>query len=237
MPVVLESSGYCPTCGAESTFVADHPTLRDNYLCVKCKSIPRERALMHVVETYFPTWEDLTIHEAGPSKRWMNLRLPRKCRHYIPSQLFSDKPHGSMMDGVRCEDIESLTFKDNSIDLHITQDVMEHVFRPELAFKELARTLKPGGAHVFSVPLVNRERASKRRAAIDLHGVVTHQEPPQYHGNPVSSNGSLVTMDWGFDIVRHIFDASGLVTHIIYIDDITKGIRARLIEVLVSFKL
>ena len=50
-----------------------------------------------------------------------------------------------MVQGVRCENLEELTFPDESIDLHISQDVMEHVFQPKRAFAEIARTLRPGG--------------------------------------------------------------------------------------------
>jgi hypothetical protein len=41
-------------------------------------------------------------------------------------------------------------------------------------------------------------------------------------------------MDWGFDICRHIFEARGLFTHVVRIDDLAMGIRAELIEVLVA---
>jgi SAM-dependent methyltransferase len=150
--------------------------------------------------------------------------------------LFPDRQPGVTVDGTRCENIESLTFEDNSIDLHITQDVMEHVFRPELAFKEIARTLKPGGAHVFTVPLVKQARPSQRRACKE-DGAIKYLEEPKYHGNPVSDKGSLVTVDWGYDICRYIFEASGLITQVIHIDDITKGIRANYIDVLVSMKM
>jgi hypothetical protein len=44
-------------------------------------------------------------------------------------------------------------------------------------------------------------------------------------------------MDWGYDICEFIFEAAGLYTTILYIDDISRGIRAELIEVLVSKKL
>ena len=33
-----------------------------------------------------------------------------------------------MRDGVRCENLEALTFADSSIDLHVSQDVFEHLF-------------------------------------------------------------------------------------------------------------
>lgn len=60
--------------------------------------------------------------------------------------------------------------------------------------------------------------------------------PPAYHGNPVNADGALVTVDWGFDICQQIFDASGLFTHIVHLDDLSHGIRAEYIEVLVSIK-
>lgn len=45
-----------------------------------------------------------------------------------------------------------------------------------------------------------------------------------------------MTMDWGFDICRHIFEASGLFTQVFTIDDMSQGIRAEYIEVLVTCK-
>jgi 2-polyprenyl-3-methyl-5-hydroxy-6-metoxy-1,4-benzoquinol methylase len=45
-----------------------------------------------------------------------------------------------------------MTFGTEQFDLFITQDVMEHVFRPRLAVKEIMRVLKTGGAHIFTAP-------------------------------------------------------------------------------------
>jgi hypothetical protein len=118
----------------------------------------------------------------------------------------------------------------------VTQDVFEHVLRPGRGFAEIARTLKPGGAHIFTVPLVNKDKPSKMRVEVDAAGAVSHLESPVYHGNPIDAQGSLVTIDWGFDISDHIRDACGLDTEIIRIDDLSKGIRAEYIEVLVTTK-
>jgi SAM-dependent methyltransferase len=154
---------------------------------------------------------------------------------YIPSQYFPDQEPGSIVGAIRCENLEALTFDDESIDLHVTQDVLEHVFHPSEVFKEIARTLKPGGMHICTVPLVNKGKPSTLRARIENKEIV-YVEPEQYHGNPVGDGRSLVTVDWGFDICRHIFEASGLFTYIVYIDDLSKGIRAEYIEVLVTVK-
>ena len=129
-----------------------------------------------------------------------------------------------------------MSFPDESIDIHISQDVMEHIFNPDAAFREIARTLKPGGMHIFTAPLVNKWKATECRACLDSNGQINYLKPEEYHGNPVGDGRALVTYDWGYDICKHIFDASGLFTHMIKIDDLSKGIRAEYIEVLVTIK-
>ena len=98
--------------------------------------------------------------------------LAQGCAGYIPSQFFPDRTPGSSVGKFRCETLESRTFPDESIDLHVTQDVIEHVLHPERLFAEIARTLKPGGAHIFTVPLVNKERPSRPRARMAEDGTV-----------------------------------------------------------------
>jgi len=191
---------------------------------------------MLTVEMYFPNWRSLTIHESSPGNRGASRRLSQECSSYIASQFFPDQEPGSIVGKFRCENLEALTFADESIDLHITQDVLEHVFHPSRVFSEIARTLRPGGAHIFTVPIVNKYKPSKLRTRVSDNGQVFHLEPPVYHGNPISDEGSLVAVDWGFDICRHIFESCGLFTHLVYIDDLSKGIRAEYIEVLITVK-
>ena len=232
---VIQNSGHCPICDQDVSFVAHNEWLRDHYHCSNCGSIPRERALMLTIDQYLPNWRSLNIHESSPGNRGASKLLSEKCAHYIPSQYYPDQEFGSIVDKYRCENLEALTFADESIDLHVSQDVLEHVFHPSKVFKEIARTLKPGGMHICTVPLVNKGKPSKLRARMDKNKIV-YIEPEEYHGNPVGDGRSLVTVDWGFDICRHIFETSGLFTHIVYIDDLSKGIRAESIEVLVSVK-
>lgn len=177
------------------------------------------------------------IHESSPVDRGASRRLEAECPGYITSQYYPGIRPGAILDGVRCENLEALTFADNSVDLHVTQDVFEHILDPAKAFAEIARTLKPGGAHVFTTPLVNKEHPSVVRARRGSRGMVEHLVPnPEYHGNPISSKGSLVTMHWGYDICEFIHRASGLFTRMIVIDDLDLGIRADLIEVLITVK-
>lgn len=235
-PLLLQSSGRCATCTMYVDFVAREPYLRDSFQCSHCGSIPRERALMTVIEEWFPHWRGLTIHESSPSSRGASKRLADECPHYVASQYFPDAAPGSQVNGVRCENLEGLSFADASVDLHVTQDVMEHVFHPSRVFREIARTLKPGGAHVFTAPLWKKQEPSVLRARLEADGTLVHLDKPVYHGNPISDQGSLVTVDWGYDICRHIFEACGLYTCIVQIDDLSRGIRADLIEVVVTLK-
>jgi len=59
---------------------------------------------------------------------------------------------------------------------------------------------------------------------------------PEYHENPLPSEGSLVTVNWGYDITNFIFETSGLFTEIVLLDILEYGIRAEYIEVLITRK-
>lgn len=232
----LKNIGHCFTCDQDVIFIANDPNHRNHYRCSNCGSVPRERALMQVIETHFPNWRNMTIHESSPSKGGASAYISKECPQYIPSQFFPEQELGSFIGNVRCENLEALTFSDESLDLHITQDVLEHVFHPSKVFSEIARTLKPGGAHIFTTPIVNKHKLSKLRAKVNDNGEISYLFPAKYHGNPISEKGSLVTVDWGFDICQHIFKSCGLFTHITHIDGLSKGIRAEYIEVLITFK-
>jgi len=227
--------GHCSTCDCDTRFVAYHAWFRDFFVCTRCGSVPRERALMLAVDRWCPRWREAVIHESSPAGRGASARLARECPGYISSQFFPEHRDKHTVNGVRNENLEQLTFGDGTVDLHITQDVFEHVFDPEQAFREIARTLKPGGMHIFTVPIVNKEKPTRLRAKM-IDGAVHHLLPAQYHGNPVGDGRALVTVDWGYDICEHIFRSSGLFTHIVHLDDLERGVRAEHIEVLVTVK-
>jgi|WetSurMetagenome_2_1015567.scaffolds.fasta_scaffold67800_4 SAM-dependent methyltransferase len=51
------------------------------------------------------------------------------------------------------QDISRLPFEDESLDLVIISEVMEHVPKPELVLKAIARALRPGGQLILTIPL------------------------------------------------------------------------------------
>lgn len=232
----FSQKGYCPCCEKEAVFKSTHPWLRDNFRCLNCRSIPRERALMVTIEKYFPNWRNLNIHESSPGNRGASVKLKNNCVNYTPSQYYPNSPFGSVINKHRNENLEEQTFGDSIFDIVITQDVMEHIYDPARAFSEIGRTLKKGGAHIFTVPIINKHYPTEVWATKGTNGEPVFISTPEFHGNPVDPKGSPVTMHWGFDIVDFIKEKSGLNTTIEYLDDLNLGIRGEFIEVLVSRK-
>jgi hypothetical protein len=228
--------GHCVCCESEVTFEAHDSWLRDSYFCMNCKCKARERALMTTIEKYYPNWKNLAVHESSPIKRGASLKLRKYSTNYLASQYYPSQEFGSMIDGFKNEDLENQTFADETFDIVITQDVMEHIYNPEKAFKEIGRTLKKGGAHIFTVPIINRHMKTEVWATPGANGEANFLKTPEFHGNPVDPNGSPVTMHWGFDMVDFIKKASGLDTDVVDLYDKNLGIMGEFNEVFVTIK-
>ena len=194
MSIPESNEGYCHCCRSRTVFEVQGPWLRDQYLCERCGSIPRQRHLFHLLDTLFPCWEDLQIHESSPSADY----FIRHTSRYSSSQYLEGIERGATHGGVRCEDLEQLTFADRTFDLFVTQDVLEHVFDPRQALREVQRVLKPGGAHVFTTPK-HRHIATSEPRSVKVNGEVRDLKERQYHGNPVGDGRALVTWDFGRD--------------------------------------
>jgi methyltransferase family protein len=224
--------GFCPICHRWTVFVALEDWLRDSYLCLRCWSLPRQRALIAVLDEVAPDWRRLRIHEFAPSGP-ASVRL-RDAPGYTASHFWPDVPPGGERDGDRCEDLERLTFADASLELVVTQDVFEHVLDPGRAFSEIARVLRPGGRHVFTVPYRPGERTVVRaRPAVDG---IEYLEPPDFHGDPVDPAGALVVSEWGADLPGFVAAHGGLATTVHHRRDRRRGLDGPFLDVLVSRK-
>jgi SAM-dependent methyltransferase len=232
---IYSYEGVCPICENDVFFSSLNSWFRDCLVCESCGGAARERALMVAIEEFSPNWKNYAIHESSPLIRGASKKL-MTAPGYIGSQFYPNHKPGEIIDGFRNEDLTSMTFADNSIDLHVTQDVLEHVFDIDSAFTEIARTLRPGGMHIFTVPLVNGIKATVGRARLNKKGSIEYLFDPIYHSDPVSEKGALVVWDWGMDIVSRIFEASKMPTIVMRIDDATKGIKGKFVDVLISIK-
>ena len=105
---------------------------------------------------------------------------------------------GSRTPGVPSEDLMNLSYADQTFDLVITSDTLEHVPDIQTALREIHRVLKPGAAHVFSVPVI-AGRPTRRRATLE-DGQIIHLLPPTYHAGPLHcSPDFLVFYEFGDD--------------------------------------
>jgi transcription initiation factor TFIIIB Brf1 subunit/transcription initiation factor TFIIB len=214
---MIEFNGTCPVCQSTDGFHSRNDWFRDELFCRNCGSIPRERIFSWALDLFRPDWRSVALHESSPSDRRVSRRLSEQCEGYIGSHYFPDVPRGEIQDGMRSEDLEALTFADQSLDLHVHMDVMEHVNRPDRAVREMCRTLRPGGMAIFTTP-VYPDLAENDRRAIYFEDGVEHLAAPEYHGNPIDEDGgALVTFHFGrnFSTLIRAWEPNFAVTHLV----------------------
>jgi SAM-dependent methyltransferase len=94
-------------------------------------------------------------------------------------------------------DMHSLPYADQTFDLIVHSDTLEHVENPVKALSECRRVLKPGGLLAYTVPIIV-DRLTRDRKGL----------PNSYHGAP-SSNASdfQVVTEYGADAWKHVVEA------------------------------
>lgn len=231
--------GFCPCCKENTLFLSFDYWLRDHYKCLLCDSIPRQRALMKVLEDEMPGWRDMAIHESAPIGNIFQI-LKQQCPGYTYSYWYESEPLGmELKSGGTNQNLENLTFEKEMFDIFITQDVLEHIDRPEKALAEITRTLKKGGVHIFTTPLYPFKKTTAR---IKMNG--NQRElilPPIYHGNPISNDGALVTYEWGgCDFLEILDKATGMESKIVEFpnskENFENGLEGDFLQVIVSRK-
>jgi hypothetical protein len=120
----------------------------------------------------------------------------------FPNHWYSEfQPRDS---SIRHEDLLALTYEDESFDLVLHSDTLEHVSNIKKAFSEINRILKTEGVTIFSVPIVRDGRKTLVRACIDA-GELKHLHKPSYHGGSLQSTKQyLVCYEFGEDLFEII---------------------------------
>jgi SAM-dependent methyltransferase len=117
----------------------------------------------------------------------------------LPNLKYSE--FGGDVAGVPSESLAHLSYGDSTFDIVLTSDTLEHVPDIDGALDEIRRVLKPGGYHIFTVPVVMDRPATRRRASMNGEELI-HHLPPSFHGAPQEGRADfLVFNEFGADFV------------------------------------
>lgn len=212
--------GYCIPCAKKVNFIVDYqhrgesqalggiPNWRERLECPICKLNNRQRLIAALATQILTSKNKLQVYfmeQVTPIFAWAS----KTFKHHLiygSEYLGHQYSGGSIIDGIRHEDVERLSFQDNQLDLIVSNDVFEHVPNPVNAFAECARVLKPAGIMIATIPFHRDNEVSVVRAKI-IDDKLIHILPAAYHGNPISEEGSLVFTDFGWDVVDMLIAA------------------------------
>ncbi len=176
------------------------PNWREHLTC-RCGFPNRIRAAMHVLQRDIQPSADARLYVTEGVTRlfkWLKLRWPGTQGSEF---LGPDHQRGALYDGVRHEDVCRLTFADQAFDAVLSFDVLEHVEDLDAALRECHRVLRPGGALLFAAPTQFGHGAVVDRVRVRADGSYEHLAEPEYHGNPVSEQGSLCFRYLGLNVL------------------------------------
>ena len=194
------TTARCPYCGP-SVFVRLRRE-ETGVRCTRCAASAVHLALGWVLRDRVARLGDCDACELsarGPLVAF----LRRSARSLATSEYFVDVVPGLSRNGIRCEDLQQLTYASASFDLVTHTEVLEHVPDDARAFAELVRVLRPGGVTLFTVPMHEGERTVERAR---LHaGEIEHLHAPVYHNDPLRAGaGILAFRDYGRDILDRL---------------------------------
>jgi SAM-dependent methyltransferase len=198
--------GYCNVCGSATVFTVRDPNLRDTVNCRKCGSSNRQRQIAAVLlSTVSPRGSSARFADLGDLpqdtvvwiaetttalKEYLARRLGPNCiaSEYLSPSLAS----GETRDGILHVDMQQTHFEEDTLDVIVSCDVLEHIPSVSKVLRETYRVLKPGGFHVFTAPFYLHRFTNEQRSVLDERGELRHLRRPWYHGDPLRSEGALV---------------------------------------------
>lgn len=206
--------GYSVTAEEQVGFTIDRNlklpdgtyNLRETVNCPKTGFNTRMRAAVHAVK-YFEKDRVAGIYIAE-QKTPLFKYFADYYSDVTGSEYLGDVvPLGSCnAEGLRNEDATQLTFADDSFDVALSFEVLEHIPDYSKALHETRRVLRQGGRFYFTAPFVPSWQETIVRAKIES-GEIVHILEPEYHGDPVRAEGILCFQHFGWDIVDSLAEA------------------------------
>lgn len=209
---INRESRIAKSCGWDERFIFEINTA-NTLECSFCWSKFRIRCaaqslLQSIWKGRFKSIHELVHYTNKSGEEWMILETSSKygvltdyeLSNITKTEYYDDVDSGNYKDGVRAEDLQALTFLDNSFDaVVISLDVFEHIPNPWKAFTEVRRVLKPNGVGIITFPLDSRNQHTKTVVEIE-DNVIKFLRDPMYHDDPLRPEGALVFTEFGMDI-------------------------------------
>ena len=193
----------CPICGP--TFLIKLAANSVSVRCVLCRASAVHMSIVNVLQQLYPDLLRLAVYEMS-SRGPLYGYLSHNAAHLTCSEFFDDVARGELRGRVQCQDVQHLTYANNSFDLCTSTEVFEHVPNDNAGFLEIHRVLRPGGRLVFTVPLTDKPTTIERARMVD--GTLQHILAPEYHGDVVRGHGKVLCFrNYGQDILDRLREA------------------------------
>lgn len=225
----LMYKGYCEACEEDADFRLDNTycldgrvAWRESCICPKCGCNSRMRYMIGKIKSIYQEGCDVYVNEyITPTYKALKRSIPGIIgSEYIGG---TKAKSGDIINGILHEDAMKLSFPDESFDIIASNDVFEHVADYDRAFSEIYRCLKKNGKFIFSVPIFTTREETVTRAELDKSGNPVHIMPPDFHGNPLSDEGSLVFHEYSWDIIEFLKNSGFSDVHFIVYASAEKG--------------
>mgnify|MGYP002349818989 CR=1 FL=1 len=181
---------------------------RERLVCPITGLNNRLRASYHLLESELGIYDDDRIFITEQVTHFYKFLTSKYSRVSGSEYLNPKLKSGTIVKGVRHEDMTSLSFEDESYDICLSFECLEHIPDYSAAIKEIARILRPGGRFLGTFPFASGQHENIIRATMTDTGHIIHYMEPEYHGNPVDEKGSLCFTVFGWEVLD-IFKAAG----------------------------
>ncbi len=192
--------GFSYPAGGEVDFHVDylysdgrHINFRERIVCPVTGLNNRMRACLHLLDIELGIYRSDCIYITEQVTHIYRI-LKNTYQNLVGSEYLGDQfPLGALnQSGIRNEDLTRLTFIDGSYDIILSFDCFEHIPKYRTAFRECSRVLRNGGRLFWTVPFVRNSETNIVRARIDTCGKIEHLLDPEYHGDPLNSEGQCL---------------------------------------------
>lgn len=182
--------GGCPWCGSRRFLVLGPTAFHTR--CLGCRANVVTLGVASMVERHFRgDFAGKSAYELSSYGATFSF-LERSFPHFSFSEYMPGRIAGETYDGIRNEDVQRLTFPDESFDVVTSNQVFEHVPDDLRAYRECHRVLVSGGALIFTVPLYDTASTIQLAELAD-DGAIRWLGAPEYHDSRLGGPRSAPT--------------------------------------------